>query len=78
MKNSRENAKSWREFCAEMAVRCRTIRPMTRKVPPKVTILFLAVLPIGAWLAVIYFVLVLVGAATFSLELFNRLLALTS
>jgi len=50
---------------------------MTKRVPAKVTILFLAVLPIGAWLAVIYFVLVLIGAATFSLELFNRLLALT-
>jgi len=50
---------------------------MTRKPAQKVTLLFLAVLPIGAWLAVIYFALVLIGAATFSLELFNRLLALT-
>lgn len=50
---------------------------MTRKPSPKVTILFLAILPIGAWLAVIYFCLVIIGATTFSLELFSRLLTLT-
>lgn len=50
---------------------------MARKPPPKVTILFLAILPIGAWLAVIYFILVLIGATTFSLELFARLIALS-
>lgn len=50
---------------------------MTSKEPPKVTFLFLAILPIGAWVALIYFILVLVGAATFSLELLERLLALT-
>lgn len=49
---------------------------MTRKPAPRVTLLFLAILPIGAWLAVIYFVLILVGAATFSLELFAKLIAL--
>lgn len=49
---------------------------MTRKPTPKVTLLFLAILPLGAWIAVIYFVLILVGAATFSLELFAKLLAL--
>lgn len=49
---------------------------MRRKTAPKVTLLFLAVLPIGAWLALIYFVLILMGAATFSIELFSKLLAL--
>ena len=58
------------------AFRAVTIRPMTRKHTPKVTLLFLAILPLGAWIAVIYFVLILVGAATFSLELFAKLLAL--
>lgn len=58
------------------AFRAVTIRPMTRKPTPKVTLLFLAILPLGAWIAVIYFVLILVGAATFSLELFAKLLAL--
>jgi hypothetical protein len=58
------------------AISAVTIRRMTRKPAPKVTLLFLAILPIGAWVAVIYFVLVLVGAATFSLELFAKLLAL--
>lgn len=76
-KSSRENRKSWRKSCAFTAVCLWTIRAMTEKDKPKVTLLFLAILPIGAWLAVIYFVLVLLGAATFSLELFNRLLTLT-
>lgn len=49
---------------------------MRRKDTPKVTILFLAILPLGAWVALIYFVLIVIGATTFSLELFARLLAL--
>jgi hypothetical protein len=66
----------WRKICVMNAFRAVTIRPMTRKPAPKVTLLFLAILPLGAWIAVIYFVLILVGAATFSLELFAKLLAL--
>lgn len=51
----------------------RTIASMTDKPPPKVTILFLAILPIGAWLAVLYFCLVLIGATSAVLEIFGRL-----
>lgn len=46
---------------------------MTRKPAPKVTLLFLAILPIGAWVALIYFVLVLLGSTTFVLETFIKL-----
>lgn len=53
-----------------------TIRLMAKKPSPKVTLLFLAILPLGAWIAVIYFVLILIGATTFSIELFARLLQL--
>jgi len=49
------------------------IAPMTQKPAPKVTILFLAILPIGAWLAVIYFCLVLIGATGVVLDIFGRL-----
>lgn len=49
---------------------------MARKPSPKVTLLFLAILPLGAWIALIYFVLIIVGATTFSIELFARLLQL--
>jgi len=49
---------------------------MRNKTPAHVKVLFLAIVPISAWIAVIYFVLVLVGAATFSLDLFAKLLAL--
>jgi len=49
---------------------------MTQKSAAKVTILFLAILPIGAWLAVIYFALVVIGATGVVLDTFVRFLQL--
>jgi hypothetical protein len=76
-KSSRENAENLGQVCAQTAGSASTMLAMTRKPRPAVTILFLAILPIGAWLAVIYFCLVMIGATTFSIELFSRLLTLT-
>ena len=45
---------------------------MTRKSAPKVRLLFLAVFPIGAWMALIYFALVIVQSVGTVLEIVVR------
>jgi len=47
---------------------------MTRKSRPAVRILFMAVVPIGAWLAVLYFSLVIVESSIKVLELWTKVI----
>lgn len=47
---------------------------MTKKSPAKVTVLFSAVLPVGAWVAVVYFALVITESLGVMLDIVVRFL----
>lgn len=47
---------------------------MTRKNRPTVRILFMAIVPIGAWLAVLYFSLIVVESSIRVLELWAKVI----